>query len=75
MHVTDDHNRPLKCCVINGMPYSVGVIFNSVVVHIVQICFFFVLKIRNTTINDLAVDMIINLVSQLVIIATFGSDD
>lgn len=65
MHVTDDHNRPLKCCVINGMPYSVGVIFNSVVVHIVQICFFFILKIRNTTINDLAVDMIINLVSQI----------
>ena len=56
------------------MPYSVGVIFNSVVVHIVQIFFFFVLKIRNTTINDLAVDMIINLVSQLLIIATFGSD-
>ena len=27
--------------------------------------FVFVLKIRNTTINDLAVDMIINLVSQL----------
>ena len=47
------------------MPYSVGVIFNSVVVHIVQICFFFILKIRNTTINDLAVDMIINLVSQI----------
>ena len=75
MHVTDNHNRPLKCYVINGMPYSVGVIFNSVVVHIVQICFFFILKIRNTTINDLAVDMIINLVSQLLIIATFGSDD
>ena len=47
------------------MPCSVGVIFNSVVVHIVQICFFLYFKIRNTTINDLAVDMIINLVSQL----------